>query len=214
MKWWSILLVILIAMGCGVGGFFVADVLQSSKAEVPKAGASKEEVAAEAPPSDAKSDKESTAPQPKVIAPTLPRMHKHLKSVKNNPSVLSRYHNTTAPTLSGQTAYGPPADVYNQMFTQDILLPEQGQEIANIKGFAKYQVEFGVFDTYAHALSRKQSILQKVSVAIHIVDIKKGGKVMYSLRTRRPMSKAEAQTFMLHLIERADIVSKVVSYVF
>lgn len=180
----------------------------------------KEEAKSEAPKKKedaAKEEKKEGGEEKVFITPTLPRLKRHLQPIKGKDYWGGRYDNSSLPNWSGQTAYGPPGDVHNHVFTEDVMLgAESKNKPSDVRhGQPLYQIEFGSFRAYNQALMRKKLLVKKASFSVVICDIvSPGGDVRYSLRTRTPMSRSTAQETVLKMIQKADIVGKVVPYVF
>ena len=230
MKWWGVLLLVLFVCGVGGGAFFLGKHMTPSAADADKAAdeadkKTEKDRKKEEEKKDKAEGKGDKKDGEKNIFPTLPRLKRYLKPVKTRDVFSQRYaliHNS--PNWRAQTGYGPPADVHERLFSQDVLL---GQEYRLNKRvlFTKrekspykrwqYQVEFGAFNSYKKAAQRLRDLQKRVHDPLIICDIvdRKGG-VRYFVRLRAPMSAVEAQDYIAYCIEAADMVARVVPYAF
>jgi|GEM_PF-1858432 len=230
MKWWGVLLLIMLICGVGAGSFFLGKYL--TKPNVSTATKATDEAKDVTAPKDKdskeKGDKkeEKLEKKEKVIAPTMPRLKRYLKPVQATDVFSQRYAAAhVKPHWNGQTAYGPPDNVQDIIFSPDVML---GDDVRAKKSIAstsravgrtihqpKFQIEFGHFRYYRQAEKRMQDLTQKITDPLIICDIlDKKGLVQYSLRVRRPMTKEEAHEYVGYCLEEADMVPRIVRYVF
>lgn len=229
MKWWGVVLIVLLVCGVGVGAFFLGRVAFPSKPSAAEA-AQAADGAGEAK-KDAKDGKGASAEKAQgdqkegsSILPTLPRLKRYLKPVKTRDMFSQRYALVhTAPNWRAQTGYGPPADVHEKMFSRDIFLgmphatKKRVHRSGGMKemGRLKYQVEFGIFVSYKKAAERLKALQKKMHDPLVICDIvDRSGGVRYAVRLRAPMGQAEAQDYISYCVDAVDVVARVVPYVF
>lgn len=227
MKWWGILLLILLICGVGVGAFF----LGSSSFFMDKGAEKAQEAAVDSATAQAseakkeeKGDKEEKGEE-KADLPTLPRLKRYLRPVKSSDLFSQRYAMANVkPHWHGQTAYGPPLDMRERLFSKDILLGRKKMSMPNRKVYMAddrkmkstfFQVEIARFRYYKQAKIRMSALSAKITDPLVICDIlDERGRVVYALRIQRPMTKGEAQDYIAYCLEVTDVIPKVVRYAF
>ena len=228
MKWWGVLLLVLLMCGVGAGAFFLGRLVLPDKSSASESGSA--EGAADGA-QEKKDTKAASTDKPNAeeaqgekILPTLPRLKRYLKPVKTQDMFSQRYalmH--TAPHWRAQTGYGPPADVHEKIFSRDVFLgrPHAQKKCVHMSGvsrdmrYPKYQVEFGVFSSYKKAVKRLKVLQKQIHDPLVMCDIvDRSGGVRYAVRLRAPMRQAEAQDYISYCVEAADVVARVVPYAF
>ena len=228
MKWWGVVLLVLLVCGVGVGAFFLGRLVfpeKPSVAEVAQAADSTQDAKKDKEGAKAASAGEKKGDQKESsILPTLPRLKRYLKPVKTRDMYSQRYALVhTMPSWRAQTGYGPPADVHEKMFSRDVFLgaPRATKKrvykpgMMRESGLMKFQVEFGVYSSYKKAVARFKMLQKQMHDPLVICDLldRKGG-VRYAVRLRAPMGQAEAQDYISYCVEAVDVVARVVPYAF
>ncbi len=202
---------IMVCAGVGCGGFFLMQIL-TTPVKTEKAESSPKEEAPEKKDEGSENKEDAPAkkegdPKKVTIAPTLPRLKKHMQPIRER-DYWSGNSRVTAPTYwSGQTSYGPPVDMHVRIF-EDTMLAMPNDPTSSQKPTAHWQVSFGTYSTYNQAVQKKKQLMTKVAFAltIHTTVGKKGGPE-YSVRSRAPFARDAADQCILDLLHRSDIVA-------
>lgn len=229
-------MLIMLMTGVGAGAFFIGRILYPSISDASPENDGAESPSGEDPQakdgaaSEEKPKKEETAQgkdgDAKKILPTLPRLKRYLKPTRTNDVFSQRYALiNNAPHWRAQTGYGPPPDVHEKIFSEEVFLGMKKPDkryVAGVRGVsrvksisrARYQVEFGSFQSYRKAMMQLKVLCKKIHEPVVICDIVDKGRVRYALRLRMPMGYEEAQDYIVYCVEAADVVARVVPYAF